>query len=164
MSFQRWRRGGIWCSWAAIALLGGCSTVDQTDGAPAAPPDVSGIPDAVPRLEPLSRYGNPPSYVVNGKRYYTLASSHGYRERGIASWYGTKFHGRRTSTQEVYDMYAMSAAHKSLPLPTYARVTNLTNGRAVVVRVICLISLILSLCSSAHLVSCQPLIVVVATT
>ncbi len=124
-----------WLVWGAIALLAGCSGVEQSDGAPVAPPDLSGIPDAVPRQERPSRYGNPPSYVVNGKRYYTLSSSHGYRERGIASWYGTKFHGRRTSTQEVYDMYAMSAAHKSLPLPTYARVTNLENGRSVVVRI-----------------------------
>ena len=127
--------GRRFCLWAAVALLSGCSAVEQMDGAPVAPPDISEIPDAVPRLEPLSRYGNPPSYVVNGKRYHTLSSNRGYRERGIASWYGTKFHGRRTSTQEVYDMYAMSAAHKSLPLPTYVRVTNLENGRSVVVRV-----------------------------
>ena len=124
-----------WVVGAAIALLAGCSGVEQSDGAPVAPPDLSQVPDAVPRLEAPSRYGNPPSYVVNGRRYHTLSSSHGYRERGIASWYGTKFHGRRTSTQEVYDMYAMSAAHKSLPLPTYARVTNLDNGRSVVVRI-----------------------------
>ncbi len=124
-----------WFVWLAVLVLGACSGVEQMDGAPVAPPDVSSVPDAVPRQEPLSRYGNPPSYVVNGKRYRTLSSSRGYRERGIASWYGTKFHGRRTSTQEVYDMYAMSAAHKSLPLPTYVRVTNLANGRSVVVRV-----------------------------
>ncbi len=131
----RGARRACWVG-AAVALLGGCSGVEHTDdGAPAAPLDVSAVPDAVPRSEPPSRYGNPPSYVVNGKRYRTLSSSRGYRERGIASWYGTKFHGRRTSTQEVYDMYAMTAAHKRLPLPTYARVTNLANGRSVVVRI-----------------------------
>lgn len=96
---------------------------------------MSSVPDAVPRVEPRSRYGNPRSYRVHGKRYYTLATSDGYRERGIASWYGTKFHGRRTSSGEAYDMYAMTAAHKTLPLPTYARVTNLGNGRSVVVRI-----------------------------
>ena len=135
---MRGSRKSIVCQFllgVGIALLAGCSGVEQSDGAPQAPPDVASIPDAVPRTEPRSRYGNPPSYVVNGKRYYTLASSHGYRERGIASWYGTKFHGRRTSTQEVYNMYAMTAAHKTLPLPAYVRVTNLANGRSVVVRV-----------------------------
>jgi rare lipoprotein A len=97
--------------------------------------DVSNIPDAKPRYEPRSRYGNPPSYQVFGKTYYVKASSLGYRQRGIASWYGPKFHGKKTSTQEVYDMYKMTAAHKSLPLPTYARVTNLQNGRSIVVRI-----------------------------
>lgn len=92
-------------------------------------------PDPVPRVEPRSRYGNPSSYVVFGKRYYTLPSSHGFTERGIASWYGKKFHGRRTSSGETYNMYAMTAAHTRLPLPTYAQVTNLKNGRQVVVRV-----------------------------
>jgi rare lipoprotein A len=97
--------------------------------------DVSHIPDAVPRHEPRSKYGNPDSYVVHGKRYYVKKSSNGYVERGIASWYGNKFHGRRTSSGETYNMYAMTAAHKSLPLPTYVRVTNIQNGRSVVVKV-----------------------------
>ena len=92
-------------------------------------------PDAVPKVETRSRYGNPPSYVVAGKRYHVLTSSLGYTEQGIASWYGKKFHGRRTSSGEPYDMYAMTAAHKSLPLPTYVRVTNLENGRAAILRV-----------------------------
>ncbi|VAW83082.1 Septum-associated rare lipoprotein A, partial [hydrothermal vent metagenome] len=91
--------------------------------------------DAVPKTEAYSRYGNPSSYVVLGKRYQTLQTYQGYRERGIASWYGTKFHGHRTSSGEPYDMYAMSAAHKSLPLPTYARVTNLDNGKSVIVKI-----------------------------
>jgi rare lipoprotein A len=89
----------------------------------------------VPRAEPRSRYGNPPFYDVMGKRYFVLSSSVGYLERGVASWYGPGFHKVRTSTGELYDMYAMTAAHKTLPLPAYVRVTNLQNGRSVVVRV-----------------------------
>ena len=116
-------------------LLAGCGRSVIQDGGPDRRVDVSGIPDAVPRVEPRSRYGNPESYVVRGRRYYVMRSSHGYVERGIASWYGTKFHGRRTSSGETYDMYKMTAAHKTLPLPTYVRVTNLENGRSVVVKV-----------------------------
>ena len=89
----------------------------------------------MPKVESKSKYGNPKSYVVFGKRYYVKDSAKGYVEQGIASWYGTKFHGRRTSSGETYDMYAMTAAHKTLPLPTYARVTNLENGRSVMVKV-----------------------------
>jgi rare lipoprotein A len=103
---------------------------------PAAPlpkPDV--VPDAVPRIEPRARNGNPPFYDVFGKRYYVLSSSVGYWERGVASWYGPGFHKVRTSTGEPYDMYGMTAAHRTLPLPAYVRVTNLQNGRSVVVRV-----------------------------
>lgn len=92
-------------------------------------------PDALPRVEPKSRFGNPPFYVVAGKRYDVLASSEGFVERGIASWYGPRFHGRRASSGETYDMYAMTAAHPSLPLPTYAQVTNLENGRSATVRI-----------------------------
>ncbi|MCU7842608.1 MAG: septal ring lytic transglycosylase RlpA family protein [Candidatus Thiodiazotropha sp. (ex Monitilora ramsayi)] len=99
------------------------------------PKDIASIPDALPKTEPLSSYGNPDSYVVFGKRYYTLKEARGYSERGIASWYGSKFHGRRTSSGEPYDMYAMTAAHKSLPLPSYARITNLKNNRSIVVKV-----------------------------
>jgi len=98
-------------------------------------PDVGQIPDAVPRDEPRSAYGNPPFYIVGGHRYVVLHSAAGYVERGVASWYGTEFHGLRTSTGEPYDMFAMTAAHKTLPLPCYARVTNLANGRHVVVRI-----------------------------
>ncbi len=109
--------------------------IDGISSSIPAPSDINAIPDAVPKKEPRSRYGNAPSYVVLGKRYQTLKQSRGYRERGIASWYGSKFHGRRTSSGEIYNMYGMSAAHKSLPLPTYARVTNLRNGRSVVVKI-----------------------------
>ena len=98
-------------------------------------PDVEQIPDAVPRDEPRSAFGNPPFYIVGGRRYVVLHSAAGYVERGVASWYGTEFHGLRTSTGEPYDMFAMTAAHKTLPLPCYARVTNLSNGRHVVVRI-----------------------------
>jgi rare lipoprotein A len=89
----------------------------------------------VPRTEPRSRSGNPPFYEVFGIRYFVLSSSVGYRERGVASWYGPGFHKVRTSTGEAYDMYGMTAAHKTLPLPAYVQVTNLQNGRSVVVRV-----------------------------
>lgn len=133
---------------ACLLLLGGCGGPASTkpdkpakpepverDGPPARPVDVSQVPDAVPRYEPRSRYGNPESYVVFGRRYHVMDSSEGYLERGIASWYGKKFHGRRTSSGETYDMYAMTAAHPSLPLPTYVEVTNLENGQQVVVKV-----------------------------
>jgi rare lipoprotein A len=104
-------------------------------GTASPPPAAQSAPDAVPHAEPRSRYGNPPFYDVFGKRYYVLSSSTGYVERGVASWYGPGFHKERTSTGEPYDMYGMTAAHKSLPLPAYVRVTNLQNGRSVVVRV-----------------------------
>ena len=127
---------------AALLLISSCfvacsnlKTTVQTDDAPDNPRDVSDVPNAVPRNEPLSRYGNPESYKVYGKTYYTLPSSKDYQERGIASWYGTKFHGKRTSSGEPYDLYAMTAAHKTLPLPTYVEVTNLKNGRSVIVKV-----------------------------
>jgi rare lipoprotein A len=93
------------------------------------------VADAVPRAEPLARYGNRSPYEVFGRKYYVLESSKGYRERGTASWYGSKFHGRSTSSGEPYDMHLATAAHKSLPLPTYAEVTNLDNGRKVVVKI-----------------------------
>lgn len=102
---------------------------------PQRPPDISRIPDAVPRYEPRSPFGNPPFYEVDGHRYVVLSTAAGYDERGVASWYGPQFAGLRTATGEPYDMFAMTAAHKTLPLPCYARVTNLSNGRSVVVRI-----------------------------
>jgi rare lipoprotein A len=101
----------------------------------AGPPDFASVPDAVPRYEAKSRHGNPPFYDIQGKRYFVLAKADGYVERGVASWYGPTFHGANTSMGEPYDMYGMTAAHKTLPLPAYARVTNLKNGRSVVVRI-----------------------------
>ena len=93
------------------------------------------IPDAVPTAVTPSAYGNPDSYEVMGKRYHVLDSAEGFKQKGIASWYGTKFHGRRTSSGEDYDMFAMTAAHKTLPIPVYVEVTNLENNRRIVVRV-----------------------------
>ena len=89
---------------------------------------------AVPRDEPRSKYGNPPFYEVDGRRYVVLPTAAGYVEQGIASWYGPDFHGGRTATGETYDMNAMTGAHPTLPLPAWVRVTNLENGRSVVVR------------------------------
>ena len=105
------------------------------DGPPPKDIDVSVVPDAVPKVEPILRAGNKNPYTVFGKTYHLLPTSNGYRERGIASWYGNKFHGRKTSNGEIYDMYAMTAAHKTLPIPCYVKVTNLENGRSVIVRV-----------------------------
>jgi rare lipoprotein A len=98
------------------------------------PADLDAIPDAVPRNEPLHRYANRP-YTALGKTYTPRTSAGNFRQRGMASWYGKKFHGQRTSSGEVYDMYAMTAAHPTLPLPSYARVTNVANGKSVIVRV-----------------------------
>ena len=118
-----------------MAVLSACGVVPERDRQPASGIDLSPIPDPVPRTEPRSRYGNPRSYVVNGKQYFTLSSARGFTQRGIASWYGRKFHGRRTSSGETYDMHKMTAAHKTLPLPTYVSVRNLATGREIVVRV-----------------------------
>jgi rare lipoprotein A len=93
------------------------------------------IPDAVPVSVEPSRYGNPERYEVYGKTYYVLDSAEGFEQKGIASWYGNKFHGRRTSSGEEYDMYAMTAAHKTLPIPAYVAVKNLDNGREAIVKV-----------------------------
>lgn len=117
--------------------LASCGSSKTKDGPPQSGstriPDLPG--DAVPRPEPKSRYGNGPDYEVFGKHYTVMKSSHGYKERGVASWYGKKFHGRLTSNREPYDMYGMTAAHKTLPLPTYVRVRNLSNNRSIIVRV-----------------------------
>jgi rare lipoprotein A len=143
---QRSLRGGA-CAGAlllAVLTLAACAPLARRAppraAAPAAAPppppaDIDSIPDAVPRAEPRSAHGNPPFYDEFGQRYYVLAAADGYVERGVASWYGPTFHGGSTSSGEPYNMYGMTAAHKTLPLPTYARVTNLRNGRSVVVRI-----------------------------
>lgn len=120
----------------SAVLLQACGGPASRDDGP--PRDATARPlpaDPVPRAEPRSRYGNPASYMVFGKRYHVMDSARGHVERGIASWYGQKFHGRRTSSGEAYDMHLMTAAHKSLPLPSYVEVLNLENDRRVVVRV-----------------------------
>ncbi len=118
------------------ALLAGCGGSGDTvrDGAPDGYPDLSHTPDAVPRAEPY-RKGTLRPYTVAGHTYYPLRSIQGFVQRGVASWYGRKFQGRRTASGERFDMYAMTAAHRRLPLPCYVRVRNLENGRSVVVRV-----------------------------
>lgn len=125
-----------------FALSAGCSKKQSCakDGAPRQVPKHLGrIPNAVPRVEPLSRYGNrfknSNSYVALNKRYSVMPTSRGYHAEGLASWYGTKFQGRKTSSGEPYNMYAMTAAHRTLPLPTFAKVTNLENGKSIVVKV-----------------------------
>jgi rare lipoprotein A len=108
-------------------------TIKQ-DAAPKKPKSVN-FKEPVPTKEPMSRYGNPTEYRVDGRKYEVMKSSTGYKSRGIASWYGTKFHKQRTSSGEPYDMYVLSAAHKTLPLPTYIKVKNLDNGKMAVVKV-----------------------------
>ena len=118
----------------ALSACGGNKV--KGDGPPSGSsriPDMSG--EVTPRPEARSRYGNGPVYEVLGKRYTVMPSSSGYQERGVASWYGKKFHGNLTSNREPYDMYAMTAAHKTLPLPTYVRVRNLRNDKSIIVRV-----------------------------
>ncbi|MGQ0799195.1 MAG: septal ring lytic transglycosylase RlpA family protein [Pseudomarimonas sp.] len=114
---------------------GGLYAPHLQDGGPPIPADVSSLIEPVPVVEPLARYGNRSPYTVLGKTYHLRNSAEGYVERGIASWYGTKFHGRPTSSFEPYDMYKFTAAHKTLPLPSFVRVTNLENGRSLIVRV-----------------------------
>lgn len=119
---------------AGLLLLAGCGP-KVVRGPEPLPPVPAEVPDAVPRVEPRSASGNPPFYDELGQRYFVLASADGYRERGVASWYGPGFHAGRTASGETYDMYSMTAAHKTLPLPCFAQVTNLSNGRSVIVRV-----------------------------
>jgi len=156
----RTRYSGIGLAIGASALVVGCATVPSSPKAereakaassvPAPqrrggyylddgpgdnpPPDLDKVPDAAPRPEALHRYANNP-YVVFGKEYVPARDVRPFKQRGLASWYGRRFQGGRTSSGEPYDMYAMSAAHPTLPIPSYARVTNIANGRVVVVRI-----------------------------
>ncbi|GIX30980.1 MAG: hypothetical protein KatS3mg124_1452 [Porticoccaceae bacterium] len=127
------RLRGLWA--AALALLLAACAGQVKDGAPRRALDPDAIADAEPRPEPYSRRGNQSPYRVFGKTYHVLPTHRNYRARGIASWYGTAFHGKTTSSGEPYDMYAMTAAHKTLPIPCYVEVTNLENGRRAIVRV-----------------------------
>lgn len=133
-----------------ILLLAACGTIPQRSSTSTAagsggylpgdgpgkniPVNLDAIPDAVPKVEPLNRYANRP-YIALGKTYTPMTVVGNFRERGMASWYGKKFNGQRTSSGEVYDMYAMTAAHPTLPLPSYAKVTNLANHKSVIVRI-----------------------------
>lgn len=119
----------------SLYTAGGLYAPGVPDRGPPMAIDVSQLPEPVPRREPRSRWGNRATYTVLGRTYRVMDSAEGYVERGVASWYGYKFHGRHTSSRELYDMCAFTAAHRSLPLPTYVRVTNLDNDRSVVVRV-----------------------------
>ncbi|MEN1727109.1 MAG: septal ring lytic transglycosylase RlpA family protein, partial [Pseudomonadota bacterium] len=120
-----------------LLVLSACSRSvrEPADGAPAGPLDVSRIITPDPRPEPLSPYGNHSPYEVLGRTYTVLPTAEGYQERGTASWYGTKFQGRPTSSGEPYDLYQLTAAHRSLPLPTWAEVTHLETGESIVVRI-----------------------------
>ncbi len=119
----------------SFLLLSGCTMPikDVNDGAPNGTFDASQIPDAVPQIHKGPVKNSP--YTVLGKKYYPLKTAVGYQAQGIASWYGTKFHGKATAIGETYNMYSMTAAHKTLPIPSYVRVTNLKNGRSAIVRV-----------------------------
>jgi rare lipoprotein A len=123
----------------AALLLAGCATrapAPQSDGAEARPPlDPMQVPDAVPVLEPIRAGGPNKPYEVLGESYTPLPPEAALSERGLASWYGRKFHGRRTASGELYNMYAMTAAHPTLPLPSFARISNPANGRSVIVRI-----------------------------
>ena len=125
----------------ALALVAACGSAPKKggyykdDGPGANPPaSLASIPDARPRVEPLHRFANRP-YEVFGRKYVPLSSVQPFRQRGIASWYGKRFHGQKTASGEIYDMYAMTAAHPILPIPSYARVTSLRTGAQVVVRI-----------------------------
>ncbi len=118
-----------------VSACGSLWVVEEKDSGPDRPMDVSHISEPTPRAELRTIAGNKTPYQVLGKTYHVLATPEGYKEKGVASWYGKKFHGRRTSNGEIYDMYGMTAAHKTLPIPSYVRVTNVTNFRSIIVRV-----------------------------
>ena len=133
-------RAGLIMTGLLCLLLISCSGEQKKQPEPGDGPSTlnlkaADVADAVPRAESLARYGNHSPYEVFGKKYKVMQSNQGYHEQGVASWYGSKFHGRRTSSGEPYDMHLATAAHKSLPLPTYAEVTNLDNGRKVIVKI-----------------------------
>lgn len=143
------RAGALLLAAALLGGLAGCGSLPRPSSRDSAPPpsapaqeerragparDLDRIPDAVPRVEPLAKGANRP-YSILGRRYVPRLADEPYPQQGLASWYGGKFHGRRTSSGEVYDMYAMTAAHPTLPIPSYVRVRHLDSGRTVVVRV-----------------------------
>lgn len=120
------------------SLIQGCTKsryAMSQDAGPSAGFDASKVPDAIPKFEVRTEAGNKSPYTVRGETYHVLSATEGFRQTGIGSWYGKKFHGYKTSNGEIYNMYAMTAAHKTLPIPSYVRVTNVSNGKSVVVRV-----------------------------
>jgi rare lipoprotein A len=133
------RRFAVPAALLAAMLLAACGSGPRSggrDGAEANPPRGLGdVRDAEPRVEPIRSGGPNKPYEVLGQNYVPMTQDRAFRERGLASWYGRKFHGRRTASGEVYDMYAMTAAHPTLPIPSYARIRNPANGREVVVRI-----------------------------
>lgn len=154
---RRWGAPWLFSVAAAIVLLAGCATGSgegakggmprgstpvrvwpspDRDGAPVAPPaDLAQTPDPEPQVEPIRQGGPNKPYVVLGRAYEPLAGDVAWKERGVASWYGTKFHGRKTASGELFSMYGLTAAHRTLPIPSYARVRNVSNGKEIVVRV-----------------------------
>lgn len=119
---------------AAFLTMSGCTMIGSPE-LTTPPPAPADIPDATPTAEPPATRGNMDQYEQSGRTYRVLDSSYGYDERGTASWYGEAFQGRPTSSGEPYDMHRLSAAHRTLPIPAWVRVTNLSNGRSVVLRV-----------------------------
>jgi len=141
---QAVRRCGYFFAFVLVLQLVACAGKQERKPLPEAEPGdgpplnsirAADVKDAHPADEPLAPYGNKSPYEVFGKKYYVLQSSNNYVQRGTASWYGSKFHGRKTSSGEPYDMRLATGAHKTLPLPTYAEVTNLNNGRKVIVKI-----------------------------
>ncbi|CAM5789552.1 septal ring lytic transglycosylase RlpA family protein [Rhizobacter fulvus] len=148
---SRWRAVGPWCAVLLAIWLAGCATrpAPSPGGVPARPalpsdrdgpeanppPDLARVPDAEPRLEPIRSGGPNKPYELLGRSYVPITQDAPFTERGLASWYGRKFHGRRTASGEIYNMYAMTAAHPTLPIPSYARIRNPANGREIVVRI-----------------------------
>ncbi len=127
---------GMWAGLAAVLILAGCASAPTRDGPPQrVPAGLERTPDAVPRIEPIRAGGPNKPYEAAGRRIVPMTQDLALRERGLASWYGTKYHGRPTSSGEPYDMFAMSAAHRTMPIPSYAVVRNPANGRQVVVRI-----------------------------
>lgn len=123
-------------AWIPLCMTAaGCTLVGGPSVVAAPPPGVASSDDPVPYDQPASSSGNMAQYEQSGRTYRVLDTSYGYDERGLASWYGEQFHGRSTSSGETFDMNALTGAHRTLPIPTHVRVTNLNNGRSVIVRV-----------------------------
>lgn len=128
--------GAVVLTMLLAACAGPAPILSDRDAPPlVVPPGLEDLPDPVPHWEPARSAGNRSPYMVFGRTYHVMPSADGYAEEGLASWYGRKFHGRNTSNGERYDMFELTAAHKSLPLPTWLQVTNLANGRSTIVRV-----------------------------